>query len=81
MKKKIVLAFLLLGIVSCVPVGGDRMVRVVESGASTSYLPLVSGDVGGIRVETTEKPLQGHLVIMYEGEKSKVRYESGKPKN
>lgn len=62
------------------PVTGQRMVRVVETGAAASGDTLTAGAEGGAhgcRVETTEKPIEGELTMTYsggEGGKCSVMY-------
>jgi hypothetical protein len=67
----------LLSLTGCQTVSGERMVRIVELDASSSALPLTDVTAGGIRVETSGKPLTGKVTIKYTGLKATVDYESG----
>lgn len=69
----VILFALLLG--GCT--SGERMVRIVETDANASVLPIGGAEVGGVRVESTAEPLSGHVQIRYTGPRAVVDYESG----
>lgn len=72
---KIVIALCVVLLTGCV--AGDRMVRIVETGAAGQYIPFADAQVKGIRVETSSKKLQGSVNIQYIGaDGSVVEYHS-----
>lgn len=75
MKKTLLLIAAMLILTACV--SGERMVRIVETDANGSAFPVGSAEVGGVRVESTAKPLAGHVQIRYTGPRAVVEYESG----
>lgn len=74
MKKNLFVAVMLI-LTGCV--SGERMVRIVETDASARTFPIAVAEVGGVRVESTAKPLSGHVIIKYTGPRAVVEYESG----
>ncbi|MEJ1422256.1 MAG: hypothetical protein Q2484_17190 [Candidatus Sedimenticola sp. (ex Thyasira tokunagai)] len=75
---KLTLIFMLLVVLSgCNPVAGERMVRVVESDAGSRVIPFTGAEAGGVRIETSAKPLTGSVMILYKGDRAAVHYESG----
>ena len=71
--KALIVAGLILLLSGCV--AGERMVRIMESDAQAGRL-LIRGQAGGIRVETSAEPLTGSVIIIYQGNRAVVEYES-----
>ncbi|MEJ1402649.1 MAG: hypothetical protein RPU73_02035 [Candidatus Sedimenticola sp. (ex Thyasira tokunagai)] len=75
--KPITFIALLLLLSGCSPVIGERMIRIVETDAESSIIPFTGAEAGGVRVETSSKPLAGRVLIQYQSENVSVDYVSG----
>jgi len=69
--------FLLVFLTGCssIQIENDKMVRVIEYGAQADLVG--DGQVGGCKVQTSDFPIEGNLILTYDGEKCDVEYSRG----
>ena len=79
-KSSILLTLVFLVGCSSFQIENAKTVRVVEYGSTGGAgVSLVRGDgqIGGCKVQTSDMPIEGNLIMTYDGEKCDVEYSRG----